>query len=561
MSIKRQLAALFLLAVIVAGGLVASFSEQKNSQKTAALPSGKTFTIASYNVENFFDLVPNGSEYPEYIPNFKSWEKRAYETKLSNVSKVIADMDAAVVGLQEIENENVLLALRQRLEKNSKPYPHSAISHNERSAVQVALLSRFPIVKTEEFEVPKKLRERPILKVTLDVNGEELVVFVNHWKAKTGPESQRLDYARTLRAQLDRLPADTDAVALGDFNCNHDEMLTFLNDKKLNDTGGFVGINHIVATATSRPDAPPKLATIADVAAQSGTKLLYDPWQSLPKHKRVSELFARRSNTPDHILITKALLDKKGVSFVEDSFAPFTPDYLFSKGVPFRWQMGRGKAPQGFSDHLPIIAKFSIGAFGSQAAAAPAQPQPTTKVQKSAEQSKDIKELTIAQLYDKQGDIDAILKKCVVIYRHNDKAVVKQPNGRSIFVYGAPENLQLGGVYDLRVTKLELYNGLMEIKNIFDLKKTGSDDPKKYFLTQSVDFSQPKYQNEIVSLIEGYYSRGMFKYGERQIKLYFADKNLKPKGLTKLKLLRAHIGHYREPQLIIYQKEDFEVVD
>lgn len=29
----------------------------------------KTFKVASYNLENLFDLATDGTEYPEYIPN------------------------------------------------------------------------------------------------------------------------------------------------------------------------------------------------------------------------------------------------------------------------------------------------------------------------------------------------------------------------------------------------------------------------------------------------------------------------------------------------------------
>ena len=51
--------------------------------------------IASYNVENFFDLNNDKTEYIEYIPNNKHlWNQGAFDAKLKNILKVINDLDA-----------------------------------------------------------------------------------------------------------------------------------------------------------------------------------------------------------------------------------------------------------------------------------------------------------------------------------------------------------------------------------------------------------------------------------------------------------------------------------
>ena len=48
-------------------------------------------TIATYNVENLFDLKKSGFEYDEYIPNGVSeWNQKNYDIKLKNISKVIS---------------------------------------------------------------------------------------------------------------------------------------------------------------------------------------------------------------------------------------------------------------------------------------------------------------------------------------------------------------------------------------------------------------------------------------------------------------------------------------
>jgi len=61
------------------------------------------FKVASYNVENFFDLHYDKTEYKEYIPHSKTWNKISYNNKLKNITKVIYDLDADILALQEVE--------------------------------------------------------------------------------------------------------------------------------------------------------------------------------------------------------------------------------------------------------------------------------------------------------------------------------------------------------------------------------------------------------------------------------------------------------------------------
>ena len=66
--------------------------------------AGDTLAIGFYNVENFFDLVDNGTEYPEYRPGAMGWNKRTWQKKVSNIASVIAAMRLDLVGLCEVEN-------------------------------------------------------------------------------------------------------------------------------------------------------------------------------------------------------------------------------------------------------------------------------------------------------------------------------------------------------------------------------------------------------------------------------------------------------------------------
>ncbi|HNW66460.1 MAG TPA: endonuclease, partial [Aliarcobacter cryaerophilus] len=97
----------------------------------ATFLNAQDFKIASYNVENFFDLSYDKTEYDEYIPNNKSlWNQRNFNIKLENIIKVIEDLDADIIALQEIENENLIKLLKQKLPQysyyNFTKYPSSA---------------------------------------------------------------------------------------------------------------------------------------------------------------------------------------------------------------------------------------------------------------------------------------------------------------------------------------------------------------------------------------------------------------------------------------------------
>ncbi len=82
----------------------------------STLLNAQNLKIASYNVENFFDLNYDKTEYNEYIPNNKSaWNQRNFNIKLENIVKIIEDLDADIIALQEIEHENLTKPFKQIL--------------------------------------------------------------------------------------------------------------------------------------------------------------------------------------------------------------------------------------------------------------------------------------------------------------------------------------------------------------------------------------------------------------------------------------------------------------
>jgi endonuclease/exonuclease/phosphatase family metal-dependent hydrolase len=322
------------------------------------LLGGDTVKIASYNVENLFDLNYDGTEYLEYIPGTSwEWNREHYDAKLRNIARVIADIGADAIALQEVESLEALRDLKAAVKRAGLYYPHMAIAGAKNTTVKVALLSRFPILYTKEISVGASRKQRAILEARLDVEGAPLYLFVNHWKSKSGPESRRVVAAKALRKRLEALGHDTPILLVGDFNSHYEEYRLFLRKRKHNDTEGITGINHILRTVT---DGAP--VTLEALRRCDGC--YYNLWYELPESQRWSHNFYGQKEGLDNMILSPGLADGRGIDYLPGSFRRFTPDYLFKKRAIFRWQQSR-KHPkhhtgEGFSDHLPVYAEFTL---------------------------------------------------------------------------------------------------------------------------------------------------------------------------------------------------------
>lgn len=500
--------------------------------------------VASYNVENLFDLKKDSGEYAGYIPGGAAgWDQDMLNAKLSNLARVIQDLDADVLALQEIESRRALKRLNQHLEK---PYPHSAIADHKPTTVKCALLSRYPIKAAAEIAVPGT-SARNILKVRIDIAGDELIVFVNHWKSKSGPESERLPYARSLADAIDALDLTTDFVVLGDLNANYNEFQTFEGDPKLNDTSGITGINHILNTVRNN-----RLVSERQLNRQTGDKLrLYNLWLELIPERRWSTQFFRQKNSHDHLIVSPGLYDDQGVSYIDNSFDKFDPGYLFSGGRIKRWQredQGRGRhLGQGFSDHLPVFAWFA--------------PQPF-KYRRDVPYPE--KTVPIDALYEsKTGRVNYHLRRCAVIYKHKRYTVVKQPAGRAILVYGAGDKLARGHMYHLTVQRLKRYYGMLEITELSAVETTEKriDVEKMLLAADDRSLGDPGLINEVVRRLQGVYQNGWLHYGDqRKIRLYARDKALLPESGSRVIVNNIRIGFHDHPELVLEQAEQLELL-
>ena len=317
---------------------------------------GATLKIATYNVENLFDLKKSGYEYEEYIPYTKAnWNDRTYKIKLNNIAKVIKEIDADIIALQEIESLKALKDLRFTLKRKGLYYPYYKIANLKNTTVKVALLSKIPFIYTSEIAVTSSYKYRNILEAKFKLNGEDLYLLVNHWKSKAGPESMRIVSAKKLQNRVQEIGVDKNIIALGDFNSDYEEYIRFKRKRKLNNTDGITGINHILGTINYTGRAKENKINKGD---------FYNLWyDETNKEKRFSYIYRGKKEAMDSILITASLLDDKGIEYKKASISAFTAPYLFRKKSLNRWYIKWGKPRRhygkGYSDHLPVIAEFT----------------------------------------------------------------------------------------------------------------------------------------------------------------------------------------------------------
>lgn len=201
--------------------------QQENKSDT------KTISFMTWNTQTFFDSITDGCEYKEF-QSAKNWNEQKYKTRLSRLCEVLQTINADIIVLEEIENEAVLQDISNMVAGNSWNkniiWQYACFSKEENDAIGCGILSRFPIsdikthsliIKSEKTEQPPM---RPIIQISIDVNGKELVVFINHWKSKSGGAAETEKWRKwqggVLSTCINQIEKEGKkyCVAAGDFN-------------------------------------------------------------------------------------------------------------------------------------------------------------------------------------------------------------------------------------------------------------------------------------------------------------------------------------------------------
>ena len=240
----------FLLILFLSLTNISKAQEKKHQYKLT--------TIAFYNLENLFDTIvdpdTNKILQDDFTPDGPHhWDSKKYYQKLDNMSKVIrllgtdlAGTPPMVVGVSEVENENVLIDLVNT--KNLKEYNYGIVHYEspDRRGIDVALLYRKDFIKIKHSEnVPLKanFRTRSQLVVEAELDGETLYFIVNHWPSRRGGEkrsSPRREaaaaLARSLADSILNIHTNAKIILMGDLN----DQPTNKSVKKVFNTSGDI---------------------------------------------------------------------------------------------------------------------------------------------------------------------------------------------------------------------------------------------------------------------------------------------------------------------------------
>lgn len=220
--------------------------------------------IASFNVENLFARYRFRNNLEPLADDGFSINNLAFEIYDEESKRITAqairEVDADIIALQEVENLKVLDRFNSRYLARLKYKHRILIDAFDPRNIDVALLSRYPISNIKTYRQERndsntaQLFSRDCLEVDLQINQQQLTLYINHFKSMAGgrgnTHSRRLEQVNRVAQMInDRWQASQFAgnfVVLGDFNDYIDA------DTSLNALVEHPGLDNV---ASRMPDA------------------------------------------------------------------------------------------------------------------------------------------------------------------------------------------------------------------------------------------------------------------------------------------------------------------
>ena len=316
-------------------------SSFKRSGQTDAAVTGKlNVSLVCWNVQTFFDAVTSGCEYKDF-KNSERWTKEKYMQRLNKLCEVMTSLNPDIFVMEEIENEDVVQDIANALAGGSwerkKNWQYTCFAKESGSAIGCAVFSRYELEKVKCHSLDIRTQSeaqpslRPLMELTVLAGSQEIELFVNHWKSKSGGQDeseiwrdwQELTLAENLILNLDQ---GRPVVMCGDFNRSaEDFVLSNADRKKLNTVLRGESGNALVYSPWFRSDG--KFAT------EGGSYYYNDEWERI-----------------DNIM-TAGEADISSFSTVTDS--PVADE----EGIPAAYKIFTG---EGCSDHLPLKCVISL---------------------------------------------------------------------------------------------------------------------------------------------------------------------------------------------------------
>lgn len=298
-------------------------------------PQKNEIKIVNWNVQTFFDGNEDGNEYKEFVKG--KWNRDLYLERLKRLTETIHLLDADVVTLEEIENEDIIYDISNMLSGDSwnmkKVYKYAFFSKEEKSSIGCAVLSRFQIsdVKVHSLDVKsercKQPSLRPIIELNVHKDDKVLKLFVNHWKSKFGGSKESDVWREWQESVLSRLMKNSvyvealPCLALGDFNKDITEFDTY---------GGELSNVRLKYNALESIDVFSPWANAEYKARNFGSYFYNDEWEC------IDNIFIGGTNTFVELL-----------EFTAEREGKWADD----RGIPIPYKVWK---KDGYSDHLPI---------------------------------------------------------------------------------------------------------------------------------------------------------------------------------------------------------------
>ena len=291
----------------------------------------------NWNLQTFFDAVYDGNEYDEYKDAKSGWNEEKYNTRLERLASVIKTIDADVITFEELEKEEQLQDIANRLSgtfSSSEKYKKAFFAANSGSSLGCAVISRYPIGETSvhaiDYGTPKSTR--PIVKFSVYKDDRTLTIFVNHWNSKRSDSSSNFskicrEKQQALLAKLMEEESDKNRamIATGDFNMDISEFTVY--------TLEGADENILLDGDTDFPVYSPWILS-------DGTYKLPGSYWYQNDWERIDHFFAA------------------GNISIEDFCAEGSGEWVYpSNGHPYYYSLSNGN---GYSDHFPITCTVTF---------------------------------------------------------------------------------------------------------------------------------------------------------------------------------------------------------
>ena len=311
----------------------------------------KSVVIAFWNVENLYDTINDPAiDDEEWLPSSKNkWNSDRYSKKLNNTASIISKMGideqkdgAAIIGLAEIENKNVLVDLVNNKQLKSRKYQIVHYNSPDARGIDVAFLYQkkyFDLLSSKTYTVKlpgdSSKATRDQLVVSGKLNGELTHIIVCHWPSRRGGEEK----SNALRVAAAKVTKHiTDSIQSSEKNARI-MVMGDLNDDPTNES-----IKNVIKTTDDINDAK--------------ENVFFNPMEKIHQKGEGTLSHKGKWNLFDQIILSSGFNTsvKKSYSFSSAKINNFpevcetNPKYL---GQPLRTFAG-GNYLGGYSDHFSV---------------------------------------------------------------------------------------------------------------------------------------------------------------------------------------------------------------